>query len=331
MKPQTQCGDTIARMVPTSSELPVEFLERLNQLFPLEASYNSVVEAFATGKPTTFRVNTILGSVLEVTQALLASGFELEPVSWYPSAFILRNKSLGELTEHETYKAGKIYVQNLSSMIPPLVLNPQSQENIVDVAAAPGSKTTQLAALMNNVGLIVANDTSTVRLYKLTYNLKHQGVHIVKTRRGLAELLWRLYPGQFDRALVDVPCSMEGRIRLDRSKSFERWSVKTIKLLAKRQRQILRSALSLVKPGGIVVYSTCTLAPEENEAVVDWVLEKAKGTAVLEPIGDLGVKTQPGLLEWQGKQFDPQLIHSSRIVPTPTMEGFFIAKIRRIA
>lgn len=312
----------------TTPALPSLFTERLNALLGLETAAK-VQQTFATGHPTTFRVNTLKADPTKVAADLATAGFELKPANFYP-AFILQNKSLGELSEQPAYKNGEIYVQNLSSMLPPLILNPQPGDKVADLAAAPGSKTTQLAALMQNEGLILANDASTIRLYKLKANLEQQGVTCVQTTRGLAELMWRKHASQFDHCLVDVPCSMEGRIRLDRPKSFEKWSLKSIKQLAKRQRQMLRSAVSITKPGGTIVYSTCTLAPEENEAVVDWVLQKSEGAVAVEQIQLTGVPFSAGITEWEGVQFDPQVVKTARVLPDGVFEGFYVALLRRI-
>ncbi len=310
-------------------DLPIDFIARLHSLLGHERA-SLVLQTFSTGHPTTFRVNTLKADPIKVAADLAAAGFELQPANFYSAAFILQNKSLGELSEQPAYKNGELYVQNLSSMLPPLILDPQPGDKVADLAAAPGSKTTQLAALMQNEGLILANDASTIRLYKLKANLEQQGVTCVQTTRGLAELMWRKNQSQFDRCLVDVPCSMEGRIRLDRPKTFEKWSLKSIKQLAKRQRQMLRSAVTMTKPGGTIVYSTCTLAPEENEAVVDWVLQKSEGAVVIEPIQLAGVPFSAGITEWEGSQFDLQVAHTARVLPDGIFEGFFVAKLRRV-
>ncbi len=309
--------------------LPSLFTDRLTALLGSELSAK-VQETFTTGHPTTFRVNTIKANPTKVAADLAVAGFEIKPSTFYSAAFSLVNKSLGELSEQPAYKNGEIYVQNFSSMLPPLILDPHPGDKVADLAAAPGSKTTQLAALMQNKGLILANDASTIRLYKLKANLDQQGVTCVQTSRGIAELMWRKHQSQFDHCLVDVPCSMEGRIRLDRPKTFEKWSVKSIKQLAKRQRQMLRSAVSMTKPGGTIVYSTCTLAPEENEAVVDWVLQKTEGAVVVEPLELSGVSFTAGITEWDGMKFDPQIAKTARVLPDGMFEGFYVALLRRV-
>src|SRR6185503_4177192 len=128
--------------------------------------------------------------------------------------------------------------------------------------------------LMENRGQIIANDMSRVRLYKLAANLKTLGVTNVTTMHMRAQDLWRKFPNVFDKVLADVPCSLEGRFLTTNPKTYKNWSVKKIKILSDHQKHILRSAVSAAKPGATIVYSTCTLAPEENEEVVDWILKK---------------------------------------------------------
>ncbi|HYD35799.1 MAG TPA: RsmB/NOP family class I SAM-dependent RNA methyltransferase [Vitreimonas sp.] len=309
-------------------QLPPAFLERLPHVVG-EAAFPAVANSFCVKRPTTLRANTLKISPSELLSQLQVDGFELEPVSWYESAFILKNQSLKALTEHPLYTQGALYVQSLSSMIPPLVLDPQPGERILDLAAAPGSKTTQMAMMMNNQGEILANDLSTIRLYKLQANLKMQGVEIVNTRRGRGEEVWQHWPESFDRALVDVPCSMEGRFQCDDPKTWENWSPKKVKELGIRQRALLRSAVSATKPGGVIVYSTCTLSPEENEMVIDWLLKKEGGRVVVEEISIAGLELAPAMTGWKHKQFHEQLTLTRRILPSPHMEGFFVAKLRK--
>lgn len=311
--------------------LPPVFLERLPNLIPSESERLSVLQSFCHKKSTTFRANILKITPDELALHLTKAGFEVERVPWLATAFILKNKSLRELSEDSAYTQGWLYVQSLSSMIPPLVLNPQPGEHILDLTAAPGSKTTQMAALMNNQGHILANDTSLVRLFKLQANLNTQGVTNVNTRRGPGQDLWQEFPEYFDKTLVDVPCSMEGRFLCEVPKTYENWSPKKNKELVIRQRMLLRSAVSATKPGGTIVYSTCTLSPDENEGVVDWLLKK-EGTAVsLQSIELKGIPTYPALAQWKHKVFSPQMSNTIRILPSATMEGFFVAKLQKMS
>ncbi len=313
--------------------LPEAFTQRISKLIPEKAQH--VLASFSQPRVMSLRVNTLKATAVEVSTALEAAGYKTEQVPWWPNAFILPDPTVQQIF-HPFYEEGKFYVQGLSSMLPPLIVDPQEGESILDLTAAPGSKTTELAALMNNTGSILANDLSPVRLFKLQANLKQQGVTNTQVKRGPGELLWRKFPEQFDRTLVDVPCSMEGRFEENDPKSYQDWSLKKIKELSMRQKMLLRSAVSATKPGGVIVYSTCTLAPEENEAVIQWLLEKEEGKVVVEEVSFDTLRTQsdelitPGLTEWEGQQFAEQVQNTLRIYPSARMEGFFVAKLRKL-
>ncbi|MEW5720950.1 MAG: RsmB/NOP family class I SAM-dependent RNA methyltransferase [Chloroflexota bacterium] len=310
-----------------SQTLPPLFLARLPRLVPAE-QLAAVTRAFAR-RPTTFRVNTLKTTRAAARSQLSALGFQLDDVPWYADAFVLRNKSKRELLETPLYANGEIYVQSLSSMLPPLILDPQPGDHICDLTAAPGSKTTQIAALMNNTGEIVANDRSKIRLSKLVANLKLQGVTNVRTRLSSGEDLWKRFPEYFDKVLVDAPCSLEGRFEAGNPKSFGDWSLRKVEFLSAIQCHLLRSAVTLTKPGGVIVYSTCTLSPEENERVIDWILNKEPGVVQVEPIHLAIENLQPGIPHWEREEFSPQVRATIRILPSEMLEGFFVAKLRK--
>jgi tRNA (cytosine49-C5)-methyltransferase len=312
-----------------TTQLPPDFISRLRVLYPDRAE--AILKSFATPKVTTFRANTLKTTVDQLAFDLQQAGFTFHMVPGVPLAFVLDSPSQRELTEHELYYKGHLYVQGLSSMVPPLLLAPEAGESVLDVAAAPGSKTTQMAAMMRNQGNIVANDTSSIRLLKLKSNIEIQGVTCVNVFRGEGQELADRFGSVFDKVLVDVPCSMEGRFRLDKPKTLKTWSVRAIKELSWRQKMLLKSAIGAAEPGATIVYSTCTLAPEENEGVIDWMLQTFPGNVELQPIELPGVPLEPGIEEWQGNTFDARVSMTARIVPTPEWEGFFVAKIKKIS
>lgn len=309
--------------------LPETFRERLAEIVPQD-EYEAIISSFCNRHPSTFRVNTLQISADQLISELKKQTIEVEPVLWYPNAFILKNVPQKTLSETDWYNKGYFYIQSLSSMIPPLVLAPQPGEHVLDLTAAPGSKTTQIGMLMENQGEILANDISRVRMYKLDANLKIQGVTIAKTMVRAGETIWKSYPEYFDKTLVDVPCSMEGRFYTEDPKTFEDWSTKKIRLLENKQRFLLRSAISATKPGGTIVYSTCTLAPEENEAVIDWILKKEQGAVEVEPIEYSEIPFVKPLSRWKGKEFDSQVGGTARILPSRHMEGFYVARLRKL-
>ncbi len=285
-------------------QLPEEFLTRLETIVPHE-KLQEVLLAYTIQKPTTLRVNTLKTTAEALTKLFDEAGIQYKTSDISPISFIVRNEKR-ELLDLPAYEGGLFYVQSLSSQIPALKLDPQKKEKILDIAAAPGSKTTQIAALMENTGEIVANDNSRIRGYKLEANLKTQGVTNTKITISAGQSIWETYPEYFDRALVDAPCSMEGTFTTTNPKTYEHWSPKEIKELVQRQRWLLRSAISATKVGGTIVYSTCTLEPAENEQIIEWILKKEKGKVELAE-------------------------SMTRILPSEIMEGFFVAKLKKVA
>jgi NOL1/NOP2/sun family putative RNA methylase len=314
----------------SDGSLPQQFLDRFSLLFPSD-QFPTVYQTLQTKRPVSFRINTIKAGRKKVLSQLANYGIQPQAVSWYKDAFTTDLIDAKELTDSEPFKNGEIYIQNLSSMIPPLMMDPSPSDFVLDIAAAPGSKTSLISVLMENKGEIVANDKSHERLYKLRSIVQRQGIENVKVIQKAGEVVWKWYPEYFDKVLVDVPCSMEGRITTTDPNSYKDWSVKKIKVLSHLQKKLLRSAVSSTKVGGMIVYSSCTYAPEENEEVINWILEKEKGSVEVEEILLTDIKVQQGLTSWNGKQFDTSLGKTVRVLPDNKMEGFFIAKLRKVA
>lgn len=311
--------------------LPQRLIERIRQIVPGKKT-ESVLHAFGIKRPTTIRANTLKISGLDLMRQFRAIGIKLDTVFWYKDAFVVRNRTLRELRELKYYKEGYFYVQSLSSMIPAIVLHPKPQETILDLCAAPGSKTTQIAAMMENKGKIIANEPNPIRWQKLNANLLKQGVSNTEIISMHGEDIHKKYEDCFDRALVDAPCSGEGIIHTFDVDTYRGWGLGKIERYVQIQKKLLIAALLSVKKGGVVVYSTCTLEPEENEGVVDWILEKAKGFVKLEQvfIGDnVSYEGDCGFGQWGDVQYSRELSKTVRIWPGKLMEGFFVAKIRK--
>jgi NOL1/NOP2/sun family putative RNA methylase len=216
---------------------------------------------------------------------------------------------------------GYYYIQRLESMIPPLILRPKPHELILDLCAAPGSKTTQLAQLMCNSGRIIANDIATKRLKALAGNVERLGILNV----SITQFDARKFPEitKFNKILVDVPCSAEGR-------SFKERPLWVSKKLAVKQRKILERAIEIAQSRATIIYSTCTLSPLENEAVVNYVLKKFDDVKV-ERVKLRGVKFVKGVKAWQGKEFDKEVCKCARFYPHISKTGgFFVAKLRKL-
>ncbi len=310
--------------------LPSEFIKRLQDQLPLSA-YTKTYASFNIKTFPTIRANTLVTATNNLEKCLHRYTIEYAKDVLLPDTFLIKNKTSRDLTDLDEYKRGFFYIQNPASILSSLILNPRPNEIVLDMAAAPGSKTIHMAALMKNTGTIIANDISAARLLKLHANIRRYGVQNVKTVRIPGERLWQKYPEFFDRVLLDAPCSMEGLFKACDEKTFSHWSTKKVKFLAKKQRWLLRSAISALKPGGSVVYSTCTFAPEENEAVVDWVLEKEKGKIEVEKMSIESPQIMPGLTSWRKKSMHASLSLTKRIIPDEHYEGFYIAKIRKLA
>ncbi len=309
--------------------LPELFLERLKRLIPSQ-KWDAIANTFADKTPTTFRVNTLKASPEILKETLEHSGFRLQKIPWYPGAFILRGGILRDLQKTEIYQKGEIYVQSLSSMVPPIVLDPQPGETILDMTAAPGSKTTQMAVMMKGQGHLVANDNNQIRFFKLKANVELQGAANVTLSLKGGELFGRDKPESFDRILLDAPCSAEGRFNIHDPASYHYWKPAKIKEMSRKQKMLFASAFHALKPGGILVYSTCTFAPEENEGVLTWAFGKFKERMQLEKIQLPFHNQMSGILQWENQAFHPSVRASVRIIPNAEMEGFFIARVRKL-
>ncbi len=310
------------------NKLPEDFEKRLARIYP--EMFDQIRKTFDVSRPSTFRTNSLKTNTETLKTSLTQKGFEIEegPIE---GSFVLRNKSQRELTETTEYTEGHLYIQGMSSMIPALSLAPQPGETVLDACAAPGSKTTQMAALMENRGSIIANDMSRVRLYKLSANIRTLGAKNIQTFHVPAQELWRKFPNTFDKTLVDVPCSLEGRFLSSNPKTYRDWSVKKLLKIASYQKQILHSSISATKPGGTIVYSTCTLAPEENEGVVDWILQKhGDMVQLIDTAIPEGIETTPALSSWEDKEFNSEVAKTKRIIPNELFEGFYIATFKRL-
>lgn len=301
------------------------FEERYHSL--LGKDYGEFIDFSMKFLRKSIRVNTLKRNVAFVERSVAAKGWKLEQIPWCKDGFWAEHEDgrldLGNLVEHSL---GYFYVQEAASMIPPIVLDPKPGEVVLDMCAAPGSKSTQIAQLMKNQGVIVSNDVSTGRIAPLSINIQRCGVKncVVTMMQGVR--FGRL--GQrFDRVLVDAPCSGTGAIRKS-FKTLQMWNPKMVKRLAATQKKLLESGFLAAKSGGVVVYSTCTLEPEEDEGVVDWLLEKYE-SAKLETI-KLEIKRSPPIGEFESQGYNKDIKKCLRIWPQDNdTEGFFVARIRK--
>ncbi len=271
------------------------------------------------------RVNTLLGTVKEIKKKIEAKGWKLDPIPWCKEGFWIEHaerRDVGNLLEHHL---GQIYVQDGSSMIPPLILKPKPGELVLDLCAAPGSKTTQMGAMIKNKGLIIANDYQGSRLQSLGINLQR----CLLTNCLITLMSGKSFQGfEFDKILVDAPCSGTGTIRKS-LKTIQSWNPHVVTKLSWQQKGLLETAFNNLKPGGELVYSTCSVEPEENEGVVNYLLQKYSNAKII-TVKLAGLKTSPPVMEFKGDKYHPSVKHSLRIWPQDNdTEGFFVAKIRK--
>ncbi|PSP28585.1 SAM-dependent methyltransferase [Halobacteriales archaeon QH_2_65_14] len=265
--------------------------------------------------PSVVRVNTIKTTVERARAAL--------DEAWLPGLLRLPDTQPGA---NWPYVQGWLHGQEEVSALPAEVLDPQPGERVWDACAAPGSKTTQLAALMDDTGLVVATDSNLGRISALRSNTERLGVtDVAVTVEDARNHSLKPFGGEpYDRTLVDAPCSCEGTIRKNPD-ALERWSLDHVEGIAGTQKGILKRAVEATREGGTVVYSTCTFAPEENEAVLDFVLGERPCRLVA---FDVPLDSTPGITEWQGESFDESVTRAKRIYPHHNdTGGFFCAKL----
>ncbi|MDX1811739.1 MAG: RsmB/NOP family class I SAM-dependent RNA methyltransferase [Gammaproteobacteria bacterium] len=311
-----------------ASILPPLFLERLQHIFP-EEKYAALLETFRQEKAVCFRVNTLKTSEQDLLPQLEALGLSISKHEFFENTYTIPAEQKNLLTYSEFFTNGLCYVQNLSSMLPVFLLAPTSADKVLDIAAAPGSKTTQIAASMNNEGWISAVEINKSRFFKLKDNLALQGITNVHTYLMDGSIVWQKCPEEFDKILVDAPCSSESRFNENEPETFAYWSDKKIREMVKKQKRLIFSAFLSLKPGGSMVYATCSFAPEENEQILNYLLRKFSGNAVLEAIELPLDNIQHGLTEWKGKKLDSSIKNAIRILPNGIMDGFFVCKIRK--
>jgi len=274
--------------------------------------------------PSVVRVNELAASPGRVREAFDEEGVAYEAVDWHDGLFRLPDGNPGG---NWPYVHGWTHGQEEVSVLPGLALDPRPGERVWDACAAPGSKTTQIADAMGDEGTVVANDNNLGRLSALRHNAERLGItNAIVTNQDARNFSTKpLAFDEFDRALVDAPCSCEGTCRKNPD-VVDQWTLDHVHAVAGIQKGILARAVQATRPGGTVVYSTCTFAPEENEAVLDHVLAAEDCEVVA---FDLPLDTVPGVTEWDGETYDESVTRAHRVYPHHNdTGGFFCAKLR---
>lgn len=284
------------------------------------------LELLRIGRNQSIRLNPLAGDISHTLNELEKLGWKGEQFPWMLEGYTI-NEGQQAIRDSDLVREGKVYIQNAASWLPPLLLQPHQGETILDVCAAPGGKTTHVAAIAHNQARITANDNSRVRLAKLQSVCKQMHADIERFTLFDARQLSRKLDGeQFDKILLDAPCSGEGMMQFDRDKDFTMWSVAQIKRLQVLQKHILRQAWELLRPGGTLVYSTCTLAPEENEAIIDYALRTFEHIELV-PIAQQLPNRVHAVQTWNGKTYNPNVAGCMRLIPSLEIEAFFVCKL----
>ncbi|KKL54146.1 hypothetical protein LCGC14_2268330, partial [marine sediment metagenome] len=311
--------------------IPEHFIDDVKTYLPAHLNLDDFLNACRKPLRKSIRVNTLKICIEEFVERATEKNWLLTPIPWCSEGFWLERPSNEEqnlaLGNTDLHLSGAMYVQEASSMLPPMALKQSieladSQNNFVlDMASAPGSKTSQLAALMNNQGVLVANELSSSRLKVLSATLKRMGVGNCALSHFDGVIFGNYMFECFDSILLDAPCSGEGTVRKD-ADALKNWSIESNIDIAKVQKDLIKSAFYALKPGGTLVYSTCTLTPLENQQVCEYLLNEFPEQLAVQPLDNLfagaeRATTAEGYLHVWPQTFDS--------------EGFFIAKFKKLA
>lgn len=297
--------------------IPLFLYEMLEKQYGMEIT-NNILDGYKTNRYVTLRVNTIKTTAEIIINILKNEEIDFEIAPFSRNAFIIKNANKQRLQELSIYKNGEIYLQSLSSMLPPIILQPNKNENILDMTAAPGGKTTQIAAITENESYITACEMNTMRLERLKYNIEKQGAKGVlimnKDARNLDDMF------SFDRILLDAPCSGSGTLNISDKDIGKYFTKNLIEKSIKSQTELIKKAIKLLKVGHEMVYSTCSILKCENEEIIKNVLKEGKIEIV--PIEIDNINDIPKL--------NTDIQGTLCVCPNNLYEGFFVAKLRRI-
>lgn len=297
-------------------EIPQFLYKKLQSQYGEELT-KKIANGYSKQRYATLRANTIKTEANNVAKELQKAGIEFDKVNWSDNAFIIKNATESDIRNLSIYKNGEIYMQSLSSMIPAIILSPNAGENILDMTAAPGGKTTQIAALSNNQCFITACEKNKIRLDRLKYNLEKQGATSTNVMNIDARKLDDFF--SFDKVLLDAPCSGSGTLNTNDENLEKYFTKELIQRSQKTQFELLQKAINVLKPGNEMVYSTCSILQEENEENIQKYIKK--GLVEIVPINLKRYEEIPKL---------PTKIEGTMcICPDELYEGFFVAKLRK--
>lgn len=300
-----------------NKEIPEFLIKFLKEQYS-EETVKEIIKGYSVNRKVSLRVNTLKSTLEEVTKVLEKNNIEFENAPWSNLALVIKNVSEKELEDLPIYSEGKIYLQSLSSMMPPIVLNPNEKTDILDMTAAPGGKTTQIAAITNNAANITACESNAIRAERLKYNVQKQGASRVFVMQKDSRFIDDFF--SFDKILLDAPCSGSGTININDEKMYKTFTLNLIEKSQKMQKALIEKALKILKPGSEMVYSTCSILKYENEDIIQNVLDKCNCEII--PIDNFE-KTE------NLKLLPTQIAGTICVCPNEYYEGFFIAKLKK--
>lgn len=323
------------------------FISRMASI--IKKPHKVVKDMFSERTVTAIRLNNLIADTNNIKKKLESSGLILEKVAWAEDTYIVTNFDKSELGKSFEYKNGLFYIQNLSSLLPALSVDWKSLQKIVnplkilDMCASPGGKTLQIASLaktfLKKTPELVANEVDFYRYKKMIdVFTQFSGKYPISTTNFDGGLFGLRNKDKYDLVFLDAPCSGEGQIYLAGEKPLRSWSLKRIKFMTTLQKALIKSAFSTLKKGGTMIYSTCTLEPEENEGILKYLLESFPKNCELEKINlvnriefsDYRVNVKAGLTSWNNKTYPDAVLNSIRVLPSARMMGFFVAKIKKV-
>ena len=292
------------------------FFERINKINP------KIIEGLKDKKEFSFRINRHKAD-LEVINELKKEGYNPKNVGWSEYVYTLPIEDRKKVTKSAPYTQNKIYIQNLSSIIAANSIDIDENDWVLDLAAAPGGKSLIFSEKARKVSAV---EPDKKRFFRMKRNFKEHGAKNIQTYNKDGRFVYKATGEMFDKVFLDAPCSSEAHIELDKGITW--WNLKRVRRFSKLQKELLISAFEALKPGGEMIYATCTFSPEENEENVDFLLKKYPNAKVLEvnlPIDNI----QEGITKWEDKEFSPEVKKAVRILPKDAYSGFFFCKIRK--
>ena len=292
-------------------QIPEFLLKKIKEQYPID--YENIIKGYESNRYSSLRINTIKTTQKEIEDILSKHNIKYEIIN---DIALIIDDDINKIKELDIYKDGKIYLQSLSSMIPPFIVNPKPQELILDMTAAPGGKTTQMAALSNNQAMITATEKNKIRSDRLKYNIEKQGAKKINILNVDARKLDEYF--KFDKILLDAPCSGSGTLNIN-DDSINNFNEDLVNRSIKFQTELINEAVKHLNNNGELIYSTCSILKEENEEIIDKVIKEHNLEII--PITELNNEEIPHL---------PSTIEGViTICPTIYYEGFFVAKLKK--